>query len=105
MQDAHVLTGLAPSQLFVVTRWLRRRPVGRGRPWALSLERRVLIGCTSLRSNLTVRELAVMFEISRSQAHRIVVDISARIADLLSPRNRSRPPVVVDRRWNAGPDP
>ncbi len=94
MHDAHVLTGLAPSQLAAVIRRLRRSPSRRGRPWALSLERRVVIGCASLRTNLTVRELAAMFEISRSQAHRIVVDISARVGDLMS--LGSDP----DRRWS-----
>jgi hypothetical protein len=94
MRDAHLLTGLGSSQLEEVIRRLhleRRRP---GRPWALSLERRVLITCTSLRTNVTVRELAAMFEISRSQAYRIVADLTERIAGLLAR------PADADRRWS-----
>lgn len=71
-----------------------RRPAKRGRPWALPLERRVEIGCTSLRTNLTVRELAAVFAISRAQTHRIVVDIVTRLAALLHDR------VDLDRRWS-----
>ena len=91
MQNTHVLTGLS-RQLAALIRRLRVA-CPRGRPWALSLERRVEIACTSLRTNVTVRELAVMFAISRSQAHRIVADIE-RVAVLLS---RSVDP---DCRWS-----
>jgi hypothetical protein len=92
MRDLHVLTGLAPSQLATVVRRLRVACRSPGRPYALALERRVLIACTSLRTNATVRELAATFEISRSQAHRIVADLTERIARLLCP--------PVDRRWS-----
>lgn len=83
MRDLSTLTGLAPSSLATLIGRLRST-VHRGRPWALPLERRLIIGCTSLRTNLTVRELAVVFAISRSQAHRIVTDIVGRIATLLA---------------------
>ena len=92
MQNTHVLTGLS-RQLAALIRRLRVA-CPRGRPWALSLERRVEIACTSLRTNVTVRELAVMFAISRSQAHRIVADIIERVAVLLG---RSVDP---DCRWS-----
>jgi hypothetical protein len=52
-----------------------------------------VIGCTSLRTNLTIRELAAVFGISRAQAHRIVVDIVTRIAAHLAATD-------TDRRWS-----
>jgi hypothetical protein len=78
------LTGLAPPQLAAVIERVRAPRPARGRPWALSLDRRVAIACTSLRTNLTIRELAAVHAISRSMAHRIVVDITARLADALN---------------------
>lgn len=60
----------------------------------LPLERRVVIACTSLRTNLTVRELAALFQISCAQAHRIVIDIVTRIAAF------ARTAVDLDRRWS-----
>src|SRR5262249_6822717 len=54
---------------------------------------RVLIACTALRTNLTVRELAAVFQISKSATHRIVAAITRRLAELTDP---SRP----DRRWS-----
>lgn len=53
-----------------------------------------MIACTSLRTNLTVRELAALFQISCAQAHRIVVDIVTRIAAF------ARTAVDLDRRWS-----
>jgi hypothetical protein len=48
-----------------------------------SLARRIVIACTALRTNLTVRELAAVFAISKSQAHRIVADLTPRVASLM----------------------
>lgn len=76
------LTGV-PSRTLADVLHRLRRPRGRGRPWALPLERRIVIACTALRTNLTIRELAAVFAISRAQTHRIVVDIIARMAALL----------------------
>jgi hypothetical protein len=39
-----------------------------GRPWSCSLAQRILIACAALRTNLTIRELAASFAISRSAA-------------------------------------
>jgi hypothetical protein len=83
MRDVSSLTGLAPSPLTAVIRHLRT-PRRRGRPWALPLEHRVVIGCTSLRTNLTMRELAAVFAISPAQAHRIVTDIVQRLSAVLA---------------------
>lgn len=94
MRDFSSLTGLARSPLATLTSRLRSAAVPRGRPWALPLERRVVIACTSLRTNLTVRELAAVFAITRAQAHRIVTDIIQRIAMLMT-----RASANVDRRY------
>jgi hypothetical protein len=67
-----------------------RRP--RGRPWAAPLPRRVAVACASLRTNLTLRELAAVFRMSASQVHRVVVDLVPRIAALLATTN------IGDRR-------
>lgn len=87
------LTSLSPGMLAEVVARLQT-PRGRGRPWALPLKRRVVIACTALRTNLTMRELAALFAISRSQVHRIVADILTRIAALLPST------VESDRRWS-----
>ena len=47
-----------------------------------------------LRTNLTVRELAAVFAISKSQAHRVLADMTGRIASLLATT------IVADRRWS-----
>jgi hypothetical protein len=57
----------------------------RGRPWSRSLRRRILIACVALRTNLTFRELAVVFRISKSTAHRMVASITAQLAAAGSP--------------------
>jgi len=93
--EVSALTGLAPSMLAAVARRLRSDRVRRGRPWALSIERRVTIACTSLRTNLTIRELAAVFGISPAQAHRIVTDIVLRIAALALST-----PQDLDRRYS-----
>jgi len=58
------------------------------------LELRVVIACTALRTNLTVRELACLFTISKSQAHRVVADLVPRLATLLERT------VDTSRRWS-----
>lgn len=54
----------------------------------------MLVVCTELRTNLTVRELAAVFGVSKSQAHRIVADLTPRLAALLDHT------VDPDRRWS-----
>lgn len=54
---------------------------------------RVLVTCAALRTNLTLRELAAVVRLSTSTVHRIVADLTPRIARLLS-----APP--LDRRWS-----
>jgi len=51
------------------------------------LPRRVVVACASLRTNLTLRELAAVFGMSTSQVHRIVANLVPRIAALLATSN------------------
>jgi hypothetical protein len=50
--------------------------------WSRSLAHRILITCAALRTNLTMRELAASFAISKSAAHRIVSTMTPRLAAL-----------------------
>ena len=88
------ITGLPSSVLRELQRRLRNTQPRRGRPWASSLERRLTVVCTSLRTNLTLRELAAVFDISKSQVHRIVADLVPRLAGLLGST------VDPDHRWS-----
>ncbi len=57
-------TGLSPRQFDKVVTVLRREgadAVGRGRPWSLPLEDRVLLVAVYWRTNLTMRQLAPLF--------------------------------------------
>lgn len=63
-----------------------------GRPWSCSPRHRVLLVCAALRTNLTLRELAAVFEVSKSSAHRIVTALVPVLANLASLG-------VLDRRW------
>jgi len=91
---ADVSTRLTHSQLDAVIGRLQHSEGRRGRPWSLSLRRRVLVVCTELRTNLTIRELSAVFRISKSQAHRIVANLTPRLAALLHHT------VDRDRRWS-----
>ncbi|WP_406430069.1 transposase [Streptomyces sp. NBC_00631] len=68
-------TGLSPRQLNKVVNALRREgadPVRRGRPWSLPLEDRVLLLAVYWRTNLTLRQLAPLFGVSKSAAAPII---------------------------------
>jgi hypothetical protein len=82
------------DQLERIVGVLRPLERSRGHPWASPLRRRVLVTCVALRTNLTVRELAAVFAISKSQTHRIVADLTPRLAALL---DRS---VIWNQRWS-----
>lgn len=92
IQRMCVLAALDPRTLRRLLQRLRpeRR---RGRPWSRSLRQRVLITCVALRTNLTMRELAAAFQISKSTVHRIVASMTPRLAAL-----QQDPP--RDRRWS-----
>ena len=52
------------------------------------------MACAALRTNLTMRELAAAFLISKSQVHRIVADLTPRLARLFATTTN------LDRRWS-----
>lgn len=59
---------------------------GRGRPWKLSLEDRVLLVAAYWHPNLALRQLAPLFEVSKSTADRVIDHLGPRLA--LTPRRR-----------------
>ncbi len=68
-------TGLSPRQLSEVVNALRREgadPVCKGRPWSLPLEDRVLLAADYWRTNLTLRQLAPLYGVSKYAVARII---------------------------------
>jgi hypothetical protein len=68
-------TGLSPRQFTKLITALRREGtdlVRRGRPLSLPLQDRVLLVAAYWRTNLTLRQLALLFGVSKSAADRIV---------------------------------
>ncbi|WP_406413676.1 transposase [Streptomyces sp. NBC_01614] len=85
------LTGLSPRQFTKLVAALRREgtgPARRGRPWGLSLEDRVLLVTAYRRTNLTLRQLAPLFGVSKSAADRMIAHLGPSLA--LQPRKRFR---------------
>jgi len=76
-----VLAAITRRRLAAVLRDLPVEP-RRGRPWSRPLAQRVLIACAALRTNLTIRELAACFGVSKSSAHRILAKLVSRLAAL-----------------------
>jgi hypothetical protein len=64
-----------------------------------SLRQRVLIVCTALRTSLTFRELAAVFDISKSAAHRVTAILVPQLAALAAAdgRHDRRSSRVIDR--------
>ena len=91
-QHLHTLASLDARCLRRLLRHLAHEP-RRGRPWSASLGRRLLVTCAALRTNLTFRELAAVFGISKSAAHRMVAAITPRLAAIATQ-------VSPDRRWS-----
>jgi len=89
-------TGLGVGPLEVIVDRLVASEPARGRPWSCSLRRRTTIVCIALRTNLTIRELAAVFAISKSQVHRILVDLVPRLGALLAVNRDRRMSWVVD---------
>ncbi len=82
-------TGLSPRVFGSLVTALRREGAesqGQGRPWKLSLEDRVLLVTAYWRTNLTMRQLALLFGVSKSTVDRVVDDLGPRFA--LRPRRR-----------------
>jgi hypothetical protein len=82
-------TGLSPRCVGKLVAAVRREQAAeqrRGRPWGLSLEDRVLLVTAYWRTNLTMRQLAPLFGISKSAADRII----GHLGPLLALRQRKR---------------
>jgi hypothetical protein len=81
--------GLSPRCFGKLVTALRREgadAVGRGRPWSLPLEDRVLLVAAYWGTNLTMRQLALLFGISKSAADRIIDHLGPLMS--LRPRRR-----------------
>lgn len=84
-------TGLTAQQFGKLLTALRREgadPVRKGRPWSLPLEDRLLLVAAYWRTNLTLRQLAPLFGISKSAVGRIIDQLAPSLA--LQPRKRFR---------------
>lgn len=88
-------TGLSPRCFGKLMTALRREgadEVRRGRPWGLLLEDRVLV-TAYWRTNLTLRQLAPLFRVSKSAADRVIRHLGPLLA--LRPRKRFRRDTVL----------
>ncbi|MFE6738565.1 transposase family protein [Streptomyces tubercidicus] len=82
-------TGLSPRGFGKLVTVLRREgadAVRKGRPWSLPLEDRPLLVAAYWRTNLTMRQLAPLFGVSKSTADRIIDHLGPMFA--LQPRKR-----------------
>jgi hypothetical protein len=68
----------------------------RGRPWSLPLEDRVLLVAAYWRTNLTLRQLAPLFGISKSSADRIIDHIGPLLALKQRQRFHAGTVLIVD---------
>ncbi|WP_406467794.1 transposase [Streptomyces sp. NBC_01594] len=81
--------GLTPRNFGKLVTVLRREgadAVRKGRPWSLPLEDRVLLVAAYWRTNLTMRQLAPLFGVSKSAADRII----DHLGPMLAPQPRKR---------------
>ncbi|WP_435285823.1 transposase [Streptomyces bacillaris] len=82
-------SGLSPRAFGKLVAVLRRSgadAVRKGRPWSLPLEDRALLVAAYWRTNLTMRQLAPLFGISKSAADRIIDHLGPLFS--LQPRRR-----------------
>jgi hypothetical protein len=99
-------TGLSPRAFGKLVSVLRRQgadDVRRGRPWGLPLEDRALLVAAYWRTNLTLRQLAPLFGVSKSAAERIVDHLGPMLA--LQPSKRFAKDTVLIRGRHLGPHP
>ncbi|MFH9400765.1 transposase [Streptomyces sp. NPDC017638] len=76
-------TGLSPRAFGKLVTMLRREgadAVRKGRPWGLPLEDRTLLVAAYWRTNLTTRQLAPLFGVSKSAANRIIDHLGPLLA-------------------------
>ena len=89
-------TGLSPRYFGKLVTALRSEgadEVRRGRPWSLPLEDRVLLVAAYWRTNLTLRQVALLFGVSNSAADRVIAQLGPLLA--LQPRQRFRKDTVL----------
>ncbi|MFE9476949.1 transposase [Streptomyces griseofuscus] len=89
-------TGLSPrcfGKLVTALRHEGADMIHRGRPWSLHLPDRLLLVAAYWRTNLTLRQFALLFGISKSAAARIINHLSPLLA--LRPRRRFRKDTVL----------
>ncbi len=89
-------TGLSPRTFGQLVTQLGREGAdapGRGRPWKLPLQDRVLLVAAYWRTNLTPRQLAPLFGVSKSAADRVVDHLGPKLA--LPRRRRFRKDAVL----------
>jgi len=80
-------TGLTAGQLTALTAkvWAVRPDHAIGRPWSLPFPDRILCTVLHLRTNLTERQLADLFNLSTGATHRVLATYQPAIAQLLGP--------------------
>ncbi|MEU5282361.1 transposase [Streptomyces asoensis] len=91
-----LFSGLSLRQFGKLVTAVRRQgadTVRRGRPWGLPLEDRVLLVAAYWRTNLTMRQLAPLFGVSKSAADRMIDHLGPMFA--LHPRRRFRKEAVL----------
>jgi hypothetical protein len=84
-------TGLSPQSFNKLVVELRREGADaqrRGRPWSLPLEDRVLLVAAYWRTNLTMRQLSLLFGVSKSATDRVIDHLAPLLA--LRPMRRPR---------------
>ncbi|MGX1090892.1 hypothetical protein RKD47_001573 [Streptomyces albogriseolus] len=91
--------GRSPRHFGNLITALRREgadPVRKGRPWSLPLEDRVLLVAAYWRTNLTLRQLAPLFGVSKSAADRIIDYLGPALALQQRKRFRTDTVLIVD---------
>ncbi|BCJ30117.1 transposase [Actinocatenispora sera] len=91
-----VFTGLSARQfgkLVAIVAGRGGQQTGAGRRWGLSLADRVLLVATYYRTNLTLRQIAPLFGVSKSAAGRIVDHLAPHL--VLEPQSRRHRPDTV----------
>jgi hypothetical protein len=89
-------TGLSPRQFGKLVTAMRSEGTGqvrKGRPWSLTLADRILVVVAYWRTNLTLRQLAPLFGVSKSAAIRIIGHLGPSLA--FQPRQRFRKGAVL----------
>lgn len=90
------LTGMSHHQFMTLVRVLSAvAPAKAGRPWSLPLASRLLLFLAGLRTNLTTRHLAALFDVSQSSVDRINHVLTPVLEVLLQPDPASPPGMAI----------